>query len=192
MPVMKCPHPDDARTAVAGTDGKVSCGECGRVFTPKSARTRHGTYRGYGKHRYQHSGRWPWPPLPECGCQQAATAYRRGISARPVNVELRKQRGIARQRAHTRVKRAYPMAFAQFYREEMEAIGGAAPDVDAHVPAFDDVIARLVKEAIGIDEGSLVDKVKGRMATPREREVLRYVTRLRVLFSRAQDRGAAE
>lgn len=188
----KCVHPAAARSKKPG--GKVSCDECGRTFTPRNSSVRHGTYRGYGKHRYQANGAWMWPITGECGCREAGKAYRQELANRPVNAALRKARGKARQRAFTRMRGAYPSIYAQFYREEIEADnneGGLGVVAVTLIPPFDDVMARLVKEALGIDEHTLVSKVKGRIATPRERDILRYVTRLRVLFSNlVYDRGA--
>lgn len=175
----KCWHRNKEK--VPKTD-KVKCLDCSKVYTPKDAPVRHGTYRGYAKHLRERKGRWPWPALEECGCMQAGRDFRKHQANLPENKRNRAVREAARKRALSRIRMTFPGLFAAIYSQEM---GADRPTVhaQAHVPMWDDLMARLLKEATGRDETELAERVRSRMATPREREVMRLATRLRVLFS---------
>lgn len=179
-----CAHPREQREAVhgRGQGGKVRCGACGKVFTPRGAPVVHGTYRGYAKHRrLRDGGAWAYPPARECGCLEAGTEYRRQNSKKPANEKLRKQRGMARQRALSRLRQSYPYLYAEFYAREIHSINGEA-ELEPRIPVWDDLVRRLVKETMGKDEAALCDALRTRTATAHERECMRLVGRIRIML----------
>jgi hypothetical protein len=190
MPTTKqwpCRHAKN-RTKLPG--GKVHCGDCGKTFSSPKAKFRHGTNRGYQKHKRQRSGDWGWPlAAGTCGCREANQEYNRKIREIPENVELRHLRDSARQAALLQLRRQFPSEFQRHYVAEMiQRSGGRAADVTGDsvpVPLWDDLMAQLLKAALELDEASLHTKLRGGWATVRERTVLRLAGRLRFLLADA-------
>ncbi len=179
----RCRHPKDQLTKVG--DRHVTCGACGSSFVPRGSRISHGSYEGYGRHQAKRTGRWPWPPCEKCA--EAARLYRLEYDRQPEPKRRRQRRETARRRALERLRQTFPSAYFTFYERELKAIDSQVSArtrrwQEKQVPAWDDIIARLVKEALGADELSLAERVRGRLATPHEREVMRLVSRLRVLL----------
>lgn len=183
MPFTNCAHPAELREAVNVRDGKYRCRQCGKVYVPRGARVYHGTYRGYSKHHRVRNYLWPWPIPEDCGCLQAAREFRRAVAERPQNKAAIAMRSAARKNALQRLGRCFPGIYAQFYTQEMARREPSGALLE-HVPDWDDVIARLVKEALGKDEATVIERVRSRIATGQEREVMRQVTRLRVILGR--------
>lgn len=182
----QCKHPKDQRTKIR--NGKVTCLVCQKTFTPPGQTSvRHGTYRGYDRHRRRREGQWCWPIGDECGCKQAGIDFQREQASRPENRQRTRKRGAARQRALAHLARTYPSVYATYYAEEMA--GTPAPFVAERIPDWDDLLRRLVKEAMGQDEATLAGKVQAKLASPQEATVMRLVRRLRVMLA-APDSGA--
>lgn len=181
MTARGCRHPAELREAQ--DDGlRVRCGHCGRVFVPAGAPVEHGTYRGYSRHKLRQRGEWAWPPGDGCGCAAAAAAWRREYETRPGTADSRRRRGRARMQAMERLRRVYPGHYARLYTEELEAAGGQVVRQEYEIPLWDDIIARLVKDALGVDEAAAADLVRLGRAGSRERAVLRHTARLRALL----------
>lgn len=168
-------------------NGSVRCAGCGKEFADRTSTVRHGTYRGYQKHRREGSRRWPWP-IPEgaCNCRQAARAYHLANEAKPENAELRRQRGAARQAAFLELRRTFPGMYTRFYLEALkDARGGEGlRRPRASDPVWDDIIASLYKTCLERDEATVADRVRSMMSTPQEREAFRLFNRLRVMLGR--------
>jgi hypothetical protein len=179
----RCPHPRDQRSSVPGGD-RQHCGACGKDFTPRGV-TRHGTYRGYCRHSKNKSGEWCWPP---CGpCAAAARQWRTEYEERPEAKVARHRRSAARMAALERMRKSSPGTYMAFYKQEMDRRGGGRAPYRTSVPVWDDIIARLVKEALGMDEHTAAERARSRLATTREREVMRQVARLRVVMEALRD-----
>ncbi len=180
----RCRHPKDQLTKVSG-DRHVSCGACGSSFVPRGSRVKHGTYEGYGRHQAKRARGWSWPPCEKCA--EAARMYRLEYDRQPEPKRRRQRRETARRRALERLRMSFPGSYFTLYEQELEALDSQVSDrtrywLERQAPAWDDIVARLVKEALGADEPSVTEKVRGRLATQHEREVMRLVTRLRVLL----------
>ena len=186
MTVKRCPHRN--RTD-AGDGEKVRCLNCGRVFVPRSASPKHGTYRGYSRHSRKRAGEWCWPPCRKCA--EAGTQYRQAYALTSRAREDRHRRNAASMAASARLRRQYPGEYALAYADELRLRGGEEVLQHHEVPAWDDVTARLVKAATGYEEALAVARVREGRATRPESEVIRLASRLRTLF-RAVDRVAAE
>lgn len=177
--------------------GMVKCLKCGKELKDVHYKVRHGTYRGYNKHRYEAAGRWPWP-IPgddPCGCREAGTEANKDKHKTPKNREMQSQRASARSAALMHLKRAFPALYMKLYAEALEKSRGRAPAPYAparEFPLWDDLLARLVKEAMGRDELDLAERVRGRLASRQEVEVHRLVARLRVLLAAGGGRAQAE
>jgi hypothetical protein len=85
--------------------------------------------------------------------------------------------------AFVRMRRQYPGAYLEAYRQELDRF--SLKEVIQHymVPAWDDILARLVKAAVGRDEASVESRIRMRTASREEAEVIREVRRLRVILA---------
>lgn len=79
--------------------------------------------------------------------------------------------------ALTRLRRMYPGQYARLYREEVRWREGGV--TRPRVPAWEDILAGLVKAALDIDEDTAVMRLREGWATHREREVMRQLRRVR-------------
>jgi hypothetical protein len=179
----RCPHPKDQLTPVEGSE-RVTCGRCNRTFLPRTGKTPHGTYRGYCRHQQLKSGEWGWPIPEECGCRQAQVVWRTEYHHREDVMAIRRTRHAARQKALDQLRVLYPGVYAQLYTADLERRGGRVVRQHHETPVWDDILARLVKEALGRDEYTVAERIRAKLADPREREVMRQVSRLRMLLGR--------
>lgn len=177
----RCPHPLKERRPAG--PGKVKCRKCSRVFRPRGARVTHGTYQGYSRHLRERAGKWMFPIEGDCGCAEAATAWRREYTRRPEALQAVRVRGLARAEALARLRRIHPGMYAQFYREEIEKRGGAEIRQHHSIPSWEDLLGRLVKASLERDLDSMNERIAHGWATARELEVMRLITRLRVLLA---------
>jgi hypothetical protein len=81
-----------------------------------------------------------------------------------------------------RMRMEYPAVFAAAYRAELERRDLREVRQHYEVPVWDDIVARLVKAALGRDEASAESRVRLRIAGRDEAEVIRQVRRIRVLL----------
>lgn len=96
--------------------------------------------------------------------------------------EAKNGRAAARMEALARLKRMYPGQYARFYREEVQLRQDRAARLAP--PAWEDVLAALVKAALDIDEDAVATRLREGWATHREREVMRHVRRVREVMER--------
>jgi hypothetical protein len=158
----------------------VRCAACGAVFFRRDLDTiEHGTYDGYCKHKRERFGDWDWPACDPC--KDALREYTREYGGRDHAISSRRRRSSARFAAHARIARLYPGLYHRLYVEELDK-RSLAPVLPPQVPLWDDMLARLVKEALGADEDSVNDRLLLPGASHREREVMRQVRRLRLVL----------
>jgi hypothetical protein len=176
-----CKHPAGKRRP--GPDAEhLRCTACGRVFRPRGAPVRHGTYLGYSKHERLRDGEWSWPA---CGpCQQAIVSWRDEYAHQPAVVKRRRVRTAARAAALGRLSRVFPGPYTVVYLEELERRSGGGVAVSRELPMWDDVIGHLVRAATGRDEWTMAALVRRGAATDRETGIMRQVARLRLLLAR--------
>jgi hypothetical protein len=186
----ECRHTGDERKKLP--DGKIHCLACGKVFTSPKAPARHGTERGFRKHRRDRTARWPWPAeLGTCGCKEASLEYGRTVRAIPENAALRHQRDAARQAALLRLRRQFPSEYQRHYSDEMlrRSDGTIASSGDAvPLPLWDDLMAQLVKSLLGRDEHEVLTRVRGGWSTQREKTAIRLIARLRAILAVVEGR----
>jgi hypothetical protein len=172
-----CKHPMDQRTVV---NGKVHCAACGRTYTSPRSPVRHGTTRGFSKHKRLRRQSWTWPVLPgTCGCIEAIRDYQR--ERRMNQIKVRRIRDAARQAALLDLRRQFPGEYQRHYGTEL-ALRELTQFTDPP-PACDDLMTRLLGLALDRDEHDVHQRVRDGRATPRERELLRLTYRLRALLS---------
>lgn len=175
-------HPYDRREVLE--DGRVRCLECFSVFKPRLKPAEHGTYNGYTWHTIVRRGEWafPIPGSDPCGCAQAAREYRRRYFDTPEARAAGTTRSSARHAAMHRLTWLFPSAYRRMYVEEMTRRQLPTRKLEHRTPAWDDLVARLVKAALDRDEESVADRVRLAEASPRELEVHRLAVRLRLVL----------
>ncbi len=186
-----CKHPQDQRTKL--DSGRIHCAACDRTFTSPKSPVRHGTTRGYARHKRQRTTAkqgWPWPvPLDTCGCIEAQRAYQ--SDTRTAAIKERRVRDAARQAALLDLRRQFPGEYQRHYIHELAKRNLTGLQDPGHTLDWDSVMNRLVKVAfLGMSEADLRRLITSGQADAREREMLRLVYRLRALFSEKNRRPA--
>lgn len=176
---MKCSHQD--RKEVPGVARRMYCLTCEREFTPRGLPIRHGTVEGFQKHRRIRNGRWAWPACEKC--KAANAQWQRDYNLRPEAIKARRVRAAARVAALAQLRKQYPAAYAAAYVREMERRDSKVVRQQHEVFAWDDVVARLVKAATGMDEATAENRLRMHVSGREEREVMREVRRLRVMLA---------
>lgn len=146
---------------------------------------RHGTTKGFSKHRRVRSGNWPMPPGEECGCAEAQREWRRERDRKPLPVEQRRQRDRARQRALLELRRMYPQDYAKLYAEELSSIK------DGGQVELSSVQSQLRLLTQGVNERELRKYAGDGSATVRERELLERLATLRKRAAELEEMVAA-
>jgi hypothetical protein len=167
--------------------GRVHCFTCGKTFTSPAAKVFHGTVRGYHKHKRDRSATWCWPsPAGTCGCREAYREHNQQVRKKPESVAARHIRDSSRQAAMLNLRRQFPAEYQRFYMAEVTARTGQPCSGDAvPLPVWDDLVAQLVKAAVGSDEHEVLIRVREGWASPSEKNVMRITSRLRALLALA-------
>jgi hypothetical protein len=171
------------REVVPGTAGRrMHCSDCGRDFTPGGLPVHHGTIEGFNRHNRRRKPPWGWPACQRC--LDAKTAWRQEYDHRPSAIAARKKRASARVAALVTLRRQYPAAFAVAYSKELEKRG--VQEVRAHyeVPAWEEILDRLVYAALGVSQAEVEHKTASRLSAAEQREVILQIRRLRVLLAK--------
>ena len=177
-----CKHPQDQRRPLTG--GKVHCGACSRTFTSPAVPPRHGTVRGYHRHKRTRKGKWGWPVAEgSCGCLEAIRTYNREVRSTAEQVAARHVRDAARQSALLDLRRQFPGEYQRHYDRQLAERDYRGPRGKAMRPDWEDILSQLVKAALDKDEHEVTQRVLNRWASPRERAVVRLVWRVRALLS---------
>lgn len=178
-----CKHPENLCSPTA--DGKVYCEACGRTYTSPRSRIKHGTTRGYSRHKRQRTQTWqgwPWPVQPgTCGCIEAQRAYQR--DRRADQIKVRRLRDAARQAALLDLRRQFPGEYQRRYGAQLAVRELSQSQFTDPPPIWDELVTRLVSLALDRTEDEMRQRIKDGRATPRERDLLRLTWRLRAVLS---------